>query len=47
MEFLQIDKIDEEFLDKIDLSIDFEKFYQIMREKMAKSTDTREKLKAV
>ena len=47
MEFLQIDKIDEEFLDKIDLSIDFEKFYQIMREKMAKSTETREKLKAV
>ena len=47
MEFLQIDKIDEEFLDKIDLSIDFEKFYQIMREKMVKSTETREKLKAV
>ena len=47
MEFLQIDKIDEEFLDKIDLSIDFEKFYQIMREKMVKSAETREKLKAV
>lgn len=47
MEFLKIDEVDEEFLDKVDLSIDFDSFYAQMNEKMTRSSEIIEKLKAV
>ncbi|WP_308534098.1 V-type ATPase 116kDa subunit family protein [uncultured Peptoniphilus sp.] len=47
MQFLQIDEVDEEFLEKVDLSIDFDSIYTILKEKLDRSNDIHEKLKAI